>query len=387
MSTHSDHIGQLAEIARQAGLRSVHLLAWRDLDDPEAGGSELHAATVARLWAEAGLDVTMRTSEADGLPRVVERDGYHVVRRGGRYRVFPQAALAELTGRAGKRDGLVEIWNGMPFLSPLWSRGPRAVWLHHFHAEMWQMTLPEPLATIGRLLEQRVAPPFYRRTPVITLSESSRRELVHDLGFAEERVAVVPPGIDPRFGPGGSKSPTPLVVAVGRLTPVKRFPLLIDALAEARAEHPDLEAVIVGEGYERPALEARIAADGAGDWLHLRGRIDDDALVDLYRRAWLVAASSAREGWGMTITEAAACGTPAVATRISGHADAVVDNETGRLVEATELGPAISGLLRDDAERRRLGKNALVHAETLTWEATAVGTLRVLADDAIRRRA
>jgi glycosyltransferase involved in cell wall biosynthesis len=383
---HSDQVRLLADIAADAGLRRVHLLAWRDLDDPEAGGSEVHAATVAGLWAEAGIEVTMRTSEAPGLPRTIERDGYRVVRRGGRYLVFPQAALAEMTGRAGPRDGLVEIWNGMPFLSPVWSRGPRAVWLHHVHAEMWQMTLPEPLATMGRLFERRVAPPFYRRTPVVTLAESSRRELVDELGFPEERVHVVAPGLDPRFGPGGTRSASPLVVAVGRLTPVKRFHLLIEALAEVKRDIPALEAVIVGEGYERPLLEARVSELGAASWIQLPGRLDDADLVDLYRRAWLLAASSIREGWGMTITEAAACGTPAVATRISGHADALVDGVSGVLVEPDRLAGALTHLLRDDAERLRLGKGAREHAEQLTWEATAIGTLRVLADEALSRR-
>jgi glycosyltransferase involved in cell wall biosynthesis len=384
--SHSDHVRRLADIAAEGALRRVHLLAWRDLDDPEAGGSEVHAATVARLWAEAGIEVTMRTSEAPGLPRTLERDGYRVIRRSGRYLVFPATAVAEATGRAGPRDGLVEIWNGMPFLSPLWCRGARAVWLHHVHAEMWQMTLPEPLATMGRLLERRLAPPFYRHTPVVTLAESSRRELVDELGFAEERVHVVRPGIDARFTPGGQRAAAPLVVAVGRLTPVKRFHLLVDALVAVKREMPSLEAVIVGEGYERPLLEARIAEAGATSWLRLPGRLDDDELLDLYRRAWLLAASSAREGWGMTITEAGACATPAVATRISGHADALVDGVSGVLVEPDDLAASVARLLRDDAERARLGKGALEHAQHLTWEATAEGTLRVLADDRLRRR-
>jgi glycosyltransferase involved in cell wall biosynthesis len=153
-----------------------------------------------------------------------------------------------------------------------------------------------------------------------------------------------------------------------------------------KREMPSLEAVIVGEGYERPLLEARIAEAGATSWLRLPGRLDDDELLDLYRRAWLLAASSAREGWGMTITEAGACATPAVATRISGHADALVDGVSGVLVEPDDLAASVARLLRDDAERARLGKGALEHAQHLTWEATAEGTLRVLADDRLRRR-
>jgi glycosyltransferase involved in cell wall biosynthesis len=382
----TDQSRALRDIADDAGIRRVHLLAWRDLDDVEAGGSEVHADRIASRWAEAGLEVTLRTSAARGLPAEATRNGYRVIRRGNRYGVFPGAAVAELGGRHGSRDALVEIWNGMPFLSPLWCRGPRAVWLHHVHAEMWQMTLPPVLAGMGRFLEERLSPPLYRRSTVVTLSRSSEDELVQDLGFPADRVRVVPPGVEPVFTPGGEPNPSPLVVAVGRLTPVKRFHLLVDALVAARRSVPELEAVIIGEGYERPALEAQIAAAGAGEWLRLPGRLPLDDVIDLYRRAWLVASSSAREGWGMTLTEAAACGTPAVATRISGHADAVIDGSSGLLVPPGELADAMVRVLRDPALRARLADGALAHARSLTWHATAVGTLQALADDARRRR-
>ena len=71
----------LAAIASQAGLRRIHFVAWRDLDDPEAGGAELHAHKIASRWAAAGLDVTFRTSAVPGAPAALTRDGYRVVRR------------------------------------------------------------------------------------------------------------------------------------------------------------------------------------------------------------------------------------------------------------------------------------------------------------------
>lgn len=383
--TPTDHLRTLRGLATEAGLRRVHLLAWRDLDDEHAGGSEVHASTVARLWAEAGIDVTMRTSASGRCPPVAVRDGYRVIRRGGRYLVFPRAALAEAI-RPGGRDGLVEIWNGVPFLSPIWNRGPRAIWLHHFHAEMWQMMLPEPVASVGALLERRIAPPFYRRSPIVTLADSSRAELIDELGFDPAMVSVVPPGVGPSFRPGGTRSPVPLVVALGRLAPVKRWPMLVDALVEVKRQCPELEAVIVGDGPDRPVLEARVAAAGASGWLQLPGRLPDEQVIDLYQRAWVLAASSAREGWGMTITEAAACGTPAVATDISGHRDAMTDGVTGLLVDERHLADGIQRVLSDPSLRDRLGVTARARAAELTWEATAIGTLRVLADDVRRRR-
>jgi glycosyltransferase involved in cell wall biosynthesis len=221
---------------------------------------------------------------------------------------------------------------------------------------------------------------------VVTLAESSRRELVDDLGFHADRVSVVPPGVDPRFTPGGELADHPLVVAVGRLVPVKRFDALIDALVCLKERHPGLEAVVVGEGYERPALEARVAAAGAQAWLRLPGHLPDAEVVDLYRRAWVLAGSSVREGWGMTITEAAACGTPAVVNAIAGYVDAVVDGETGLLVTPGELAPALDRVLCDPRLRARLAEGALRRAQRFTWEATALGTFRVLAEAARRRR-
>jgi glycosyltransferase involved in cell wall biosynthesis len=378
----------LADIAAEAGLRRIHFVAWRDLDDPEAGGSELHAHKVASLWAGAGLDVTFRTSAVPDAPAALTRDGYRVLRRSGRYAVFPGAAWEGI--RMGQRpgDALVEIWNGMPFFSPLWYRGPSVVFLHHVHAEMWGMVLPPALARLGDTVERRLAPPVYRHSGIVTLSESSRREIEEMLGLRHDRITVAPPGVDPRFtpAPGGHRSPVPLVVAVGRLVPVKRFDALLRALARVKAEHPALEAVIVGEGYERPALEAVRAELGATDWVQLPGRVGEDELLSLYRRAWVVASSSQREGWGMTLTEAAACGTPAVATNIAGHADAVLDGESGLLVDDVEdLAPALARVLDDEVLRSRLSKGALSRARWFTWETTARRALEALAAEVARR--
>ncbi len=376
----------LEEIAERTGLRRIDVLAWRDFDDPEAGGSELHAHRVISAWSQAGLDVSMTTSSVPGGRRVVRRDGYRVIRRAGRYSVFPRSILSGAVGRIGTGDGVVEIWNGMPFFSPVWSRSPQITFLHHVHAEMWKLVLPRGLAEAGHLLEHRIAPPFYRRGRIVTLSRSSKAEIVERLHLPADRITVTPPGVEPRFSPGGERAATPLVVAVGRLVPVKRFHLLIEALVQLKATHPDLRAVIAGEGYERPALEAQLDAHGARGWIELPGFVDDDALVDLYRAAWVVASSSLREGWGMTVTEAGACGTPAVATRIGGHEDAVVDGRSGLLVESTdELVAALDAVLRDEVLRRRLGHGALEHASRLTWDATARGTLAALGAEALAR--
>ena len=379
----------LAEMAAAAGLHRIHMIAWRDLDDPEAGGSEVHAAQIAAAWARAGIDVTMRTSSAPGQPRVASRDGYRTIRKSGRYSVFPRTAASGVLGRTGSGDAMVEIWNGMPFFSPLWSRCPSIVLLHHVHAEMWRMVLkPAALARLGELIEFRVAPPVYRRSRILTLSQSSKAEIVELLGMHPENVDVVPPGISPQFHPGGTRSPHPLVIGVGRLVPVKRFHLLVSALVALRARHPTLEAVIAGEGYEREALEAQIRAAGASSWIRLPGRVSEDELVDLYQRAWVLASTSLREGWGMTITEAGACGTPAIVTDIAGHHDAVSVGNSGLLVDVdagASLVDTLDDFIRDDRLRETLSVGAIEHAARFTWDMAARGTLDALCREARRR--
>ena len=374
----------LASIAAEAGIRRIHFVAWRDLDDPEAGGSELHAHKIASRWAAAGLDVTFRTSAVPGAPAALTRDGYRVLRQAGRYAVFPGAAWEGI--RMGHRpgDALVEIWNGMPFLSPLWYRGPRIVFLHHVHAEMWGMVLPPTLARMGDLVERRIAPRFYRSSRIVTLSESSRDEIVDMLGLRADRVTVAPPGVDARYTPGGQRSPTPLVVAVGRLVPVKRFDVLLRALAEVKVDHPELQAVIIGEGYERPALEA----------LPRRAR---------RHRVGQPAGPRRRRGAGVVVPPGLGGGQQ-LAARGLGH-----DADRGRRVRhpgrghrhrrprrrrarrrvgpaggrpATTCAGALGRVLGDEVLRSRLSKGALARSRWFTWDATARRALEALAEEA-----
>jgi len=88
----------------------------------------------------------------------------------------------------------------------------------------------------------------------------------------------------------------------------------------------------------------------------------------------------------MTVTEAAACGTPAVATRIAGHSDAVAEGQSGLLADSPEeLVAALDRVLTDGGLRARLSIGAIEHAERFTWAATARGTLEVLAAESLRR--
>ena len=181
----------------------------------------------------------------------------------------------------------------------------------------------------------------------------------------------------------------PLVVAVGRLVPVKRFDRLIDALATVRATPPRVAGGDRGRGLRaRGARGAGARARRRGLDLDARAASTPRALVDLYRRAWVLASASAHEGWGMTITEAAACGTPAVATRIAGHADAVVHepHRPPRRRSGRSSGAAIERLIADDALRASMSADALAHAARSRGAPPRAARSRCSPNEALRRR-
>jgi glycosyltransferase involved in cell wall biosynthesis len=378
---------RMAARADQSGISRIHVFAFRDRDDPEAGGSEEHASQVCRHLALAGREVVLHTGRAPGHPTEIERDGFRVVRRGGRMGVFATSVYDEHRGRLGRADGIVEIFHGVPFFAPLWSRRPQVGVVHHVHLGTWDLLLPGPLGRVGHAVERFLVPVVYRRRALVTAAPSARDEIVAHYRADPSRIAIAPHGIDERFSPGGRRSAVPLVVAVARLMPQKGVDELIDAMVEVRHKVPDVEATIVGDGPHRARLEAKAAGVGAGGWLRFAGRVDDDALVDWYRSAWVVASASRREGFGLTLTEAAACGTPVVASRIPGHVDAVADGHSGLLAESTEdLAEKLARVLIDRSFRRHLAQGALSHAARFRWDESAATLLEALCDEADRRR-
>lgn len=358
----------------------IRVVSLRDLDDPEAGGSEIHVNKLAAEWVAAGHDVVIRTSAVPGGPTVVDRDGYRVVRRGSRLGGLVRSPLSEVFRRQGERDVLIEVWHGINFFGPLWCRGPRIAIAHHVHGEQFRYVLPAPAARAAEVIERVVSPRLYRSTPLVTLSSSTRRELI-ELGHRPANVHVVPPGVDARFRPGGTRSPHPTILTVGRLMPQKRVDEVIEALRPVRERFPDLEHVVVGTGPDEARLRGL-----APDWVTFAGRVDDDDLVRRYQSAWVVASASVAEGWNMTLTEAGACGTPAVASRIAGHVDAVIDETTGLLAGGrASFTAALVRILADAALRAQLGEAAIRHAAQHTWENAAASVLELVMSAAAPR--
>ncbi|MCU1691369.1 MAG: group 1 glycosyl transferase [Frankiales bacterium] len=359
----------------------VVLLNWRDSGHPEGGGSELYVEQVAAGLAARGHDVVLLTARYPGSAAEEVRDGYRVLRAGGRFGVYPRALLRLLGRRLGAVDVVVDVQNGMPFLSRLVTRVPVVVLCHHVHREQWPIVMGRFAARFGWAVESRLAPLLYRGCRYVTVSEQSRSDLV-ELGVRRADVTVVHNGT-PAPLPGSGRSPAPEVLVLGRLVPHKRVEHAVRAVAALREELPGLTLTVVGSGWWEDQLREEVVRAGVADAVQLLGHVDEATKHALLARAWVCATPSVKEGWGLCAVEAAAHGTPTVAYRSAGGlAESVLDGLTGLLCDDDEAAftAALRRLLVDDVLRARTGSAARLHAARFTWDATVDAFARVLAE-------
>jgi len=357
----------------------VLFLTGRDTSHPEGGGSELYVEKAAAGLAARGSTVTLLCAAHPGAPPEELRGGVRVLRRGGHLTVFLHAILLHALGRLGSHDLVVDVQNGLPFFARLWCRRPVVVLVHHVHREQWPVVFGRLVGRLGWLVESRLAPRVQRGSRYVVVSAATRRELVEQ-GVAADAITVVHNGADVPARPAAAKSPHPSICVLGRLVPHKRVEYALLAAAEIRQRLPDLEVQVVGRGYWEGRLRALAEQLDLGDTVEFLGFVDEATKHRILARSWVLAMPSLKEGWGLVVGEAAAHETPTVAFRSAGGvADAVVDGETGLLVDdAGEFAVQLERLLLDPQRRRRLGRAARAHASRFTWEASAAGFAAVL---------
>lgn len=354
--------------------RRIVFLAHRDLDNPAAGGSELLVDRLADGLTGLGHQVTLLC----GGPASY-RD-YRVVSAGGEFGHYLRARTA-FTRQVGDCDLLVEVCNGMPYLAPLWHRGPTLCLVNHVHTDLWKMRFGGPLAPaarIGRRLEHwALAGAAARQRSLLVAVSPSTAHALRAIGVERDRIRVVHNGVE-EPGPRADRSPEPLFVAVGRLVEYKRIDLLLRLWERVRPVTGG-RLVIVGDGPERGRLAAL-----AGPGVEFTGHVSEAEKHRLLCAAWLLLHPSAVEGWGLVVTEAATRETPAIAFDVPGLRDSVVDGETGVLAHGESSFAAAWCTLALSGHRRELmGKAARDRAARYRWHRT-VRQFRAVAAEAVR---
>lgn len=349
----------------------VVLLNWRDTGHPEGGGSERYVENVAAGLAAAGHEVTFFCAAYPGAPKVERRDGYRIVRRGGKFSVYAHAVRMLASGALGRPDVVVDVQNGIPFWSRLAVRCPVVVLVHHVHREQWGVVYGPASARLGWWLESWLAPRVYRRSRYVTVSDITRTELAA-LGVGPERVDVVHNGTAPAPATTTQRAGSPRICVLGRLVPHKRVEHALRVAARLRPSRPGLRVSVIGDGWWSRQLTDEAKRLGVDDITDFLGFVDENAKHEELARSWLMLAPSVKEGWGLTVVEAAQHEVPTIGYRSAGGlAESIVDGATGLLADDLDgLTAATDELLSDEVRRRALGRAAAARAATFTWEQT-----------------
>lgn len=357
--------------------RRVLLLNWRDSTHPEGGGSERYVENVARKLAEDGRDVTLLCAAHNGHRGRELRDGVTYLHLGGRLTVYLRGILHVLSHRY---DVIIDVQNGVPFWTRPFTTGRVIVLVHHVHREVWPLAVGALAARIGWFLESQVAPVAYRRCHYVTVSDTTRRELI-DIGVDAHRISVVHNGTEAWSFPDAPKAPRPRLCVVGRLVPHKQVEDAVTALADL-PEEMAADLHIIGRGYWEPVIKEHALRLGVADQVHFHGYVDDTTKHQLLSSSWVHLCPSLKEGWGLVCIEAGRHGVPTVAYRHAGGVvESVLDGDTGLLAQdRNEFGKAVRWLIENDDERDRLGRTAREFARNFSWESTAKSFARVLDD-------
>jgi len=357
-----------------AGVR-VAMLNFREPAQTTAGGAEEYAWRVSRFLLAQGASVVFVTGRQRGQRRAEIREGIALRRMGNPFLVYLMVPLWLLLRRR-RFDAVIDTMNGIPFFSPLVvSRRTRVICLvHHVHDRQFAAFLPRWLAVIGCFVEGPVARRLYRRCLTVTVSQSSKEELLGKLRWLGP-VTIVPNGCTaPMAAPPAEPEGDPMIVCAGRLVGHKRIDRVVDLAGRLADSWPGLAVHIIGRGPEREPLARRVARAGVGDRVVMHGYVPEARKVALLGAARLNVTASEFEGWGLTVIEAAALGVPTVAYDVAGLRDSVRDGVTGWLVrDGEELADVVERALKELAEphrRAEVSEACRRWAREFTWART-----------------
>lgn len=355
----------------------ILILNWKDLKDPEVGGAEIITFEMAKRLVKKGHQITWFSRQFTGCLPAEEVDGVKIIRRGGLFTTYLHGwwyykSLKE------KPDLVIDMLNTIFWQTPLYvKQSRRLAYVNQLAQEVFFYELPPLISHFSYWLE-RLQFLTYRKTPFLVYSNSTKSDLVK-MGIPEKNISIFSMGLDhTRYFPG-EKSKEPLFLCVSRLVKMKRTDMAIKAMAQVVREFPEAKLAIVGYGYERKNLEIlrnQLKLERqvffADENVLFFEKTDRDQKVRLMQQAWALVFSSVKEGWGMTVTECAACGTPAIVTDVTGLRDSVVKDKTGLVVSASptisELASAMEEIIRDDKLREELSQNALAWSQNFSWE-------------------
>lgn len=347
---------------------------WRDIKNPEAGGAEVYIHEVAKRLVKKGHKITLFTAKFTNASDEEEIDGVKIVRQGGKKTVYLKAR-AFFNEMKEKVDLVIDSVNTIPFFTPLYvNEKPKIALIFQLTGQVFYKVIPVPLAYVARNIEPFIYKILYRDVPSIVLSQSVKEELVN-IGLSEDKINVAEPGVDLELYTPGEKTEYPSVLYLNRVVPYKNVDHLVKAHRIVTNFIPNAKLFIVGcrgTKYEK-YLKELVQELNLQNSVEFHPFVVGEEKRIFLQKAWVHVLPSTKEGWGISVTEAAACGTPTVAYDVIGLRDSVKDGINGFLVpykNIKALAKNIIELLSNEELRKRMSEKAREEALKFTWDRT-----------------
>lgn len=339
----------------------------RDIKNPNAGGAEVFTHEVAKRWVHDGNEVTLISSNFKGGLKNELIDGINIIRLGNTISVFWKAKQHYRKYITGNIDIIIDEYTLRPFFTPSYVNEKVIFLIHEMAKEKYFYILPPILShSFYHFFEPRWIK-FYKDIPTITISNSTKDDLLK-LNFAD--IHIVPEGIGFKAAQEiPKKAENPTLLYVGLLKKVNLVDDVIEAFKIVKNKIPQTKLWIVGKGPELSRLKKK----SHGLNVTFFGHVSEEVKLELMRESHVLLVPAIREGWGLVVTEANACGTPAIGYRVPGLKDSIKNGETGLLTNCTinAFADAIIDFIRDEHKQRKLSNSALLWAQTFSWDKTA----------------
>ncbi|MEO0076645.1 MAG: glycosyltransferase family 4 protein [candidate division WOR-3 bacterium] len=353
---------------------NILAINWRCIKNPLAGGAEIYFQEIFKRIVKMGHSVTQLAVMFDGALEKEIIDGIEIVRLGAK-NTFNFSVYRELPHFLEEHnyDIIIDDLNKIPFYSPWLTKKPVLALMMHLFRKSIFSEVSFPFASYVYLMESLI-PLCYKNNNFAALSESSKQDLVH-LGIKPEKITVIPPGIDlTQYQPNFAIKEKNLIIHTGRIKRYKSIDHLLYATEKLSQKRKDFKVVIIGDGDDLPRLKDIVQKLKIGNLITFTGYISEQEKLSYYQKATVLVENSIKEGWGMIVIEANACGTPVIAARSPGLKDAVLDQKTGFLYDygnIDDLTSKIELLLDDIKLNRQMAEAGIEWAKNFSWDKCA----------------
>ena len=348
-------------------LMKILWLAHRDPLHPRAGGAERTLLEITTRLVLMGHEVVILTVRWKGSKATDILNNVKVIRFGNTlfYHLFTPIFLIKFKPSIAVND----LGQAVPWLSTTVLRQKSIVFFRHLHSRSLPGQVGRPLAKLITSIEKAYFLIYPNRT-FVTESSTSKSDLIK-IGINEDKIILNPPGVDLQKYNLYDKSQIPTVVYFGGFRKYKRPLETVAIFKEISLRMGEVRFIFIGNGPEILKVKSMVKKCRIDDKTIFTGKLEEFELAKMISQSWLNVHTSITEGWGLSIIEAAASGTPTVAYEVPGVVDTIVNGMNGFKIRDLDREAFVEAALRILNDPFKWETTSRKVAEKYSWDKAA----------------